>query len=98
MMSPVAFGSAVVPPQFSEGRIPNLQSVTIRVQMSVLESIRIFQAKSKHSVKADVSDPNEGDRKYRNVMRPERVTSQHQWSDVAVDGVVRERPQTNVGG
>ena len=43
--------------------IPNRQSVPIEVQMSVVEASRILQTKSKHSVKTDVSDPDEGQRK-----------------------------------
>src|SRR5580700_4083263 len=88
-------------PNQAEGTIPsipNRQSVTIRVQMSVVESSRILQPESKHSIKADMSDPNERQRKNRRAIRPERVTSQHQWPHVGVDGIVRDRSHLNIGG
>jgi hypothetical protein len=44
---------------------PNLQRVTIRVQMSVLEASWILQPESEHSVEANVSDPDQGERKNR---------------------------------
>src|SRR5580692_12336490 len=78
--------------------IPNRQSVTIRVQMSVVESSRILQPESKHAIKADVSDPDEGERYNRRAIRRERVNSQHQWPNVGVDGIVRDRSHTNIGG
>ena len=87
-------------PNQTEGTIPsipNRQSVTIRVQMRVVESSRILQPESKHSIKADVSDPDEGERYNRRAIRPERVTSQHQWPHVGVDGIVRDRSYPNVG-
>ena len=72
--------------------------MTIRVQMSVVESSRILQPESKHSIKADVSDPDEGKRCNRRAIRPERVTSQHEWPYVAVDGIVGDRSHPNIGG
>ena len=78
--------------------IPNRQSVTIRVQLSVVESSRILQPESKHSIKADVSDPDEGEQYSRRAIRPERVTSQHQWPHVGVHGIVRDRSHSNISG
>ena len=65
--------------------------------MSVVEPSRILQPKSKHSVKTDVSDPYERLRKNRRAIRPERVTSQYQWSHVGVDGIVCDRSNANIG-
>ena len=66
--------------------------------MSVVESSRILQPESKHSVKTDVSDPYEGQRKNRRAIRRERITGQHQWPHVGVDGIVRDRSHLNIGG
>ena len=66
--------------------------------MSVVESSRILQPESKHSIKADVCDPDEGERYNRRAIRPERVNRQHQWPHVGVDGVVRDRSHPSSGG
>src|SRR6266481_3104595 len=54
-----------IPRSFS----PNSRSVTIWVQVSVLETSRIFQAESQHPVETNVSDPDEGERKNRQAIR-----------------------------
>ena len=66
--------------------------------MSVVESSRIFQPESNHSIKADVSDPDEGEQYHRRAIRPQRVASQHQGPDVGVDSVVRDRSNPKIGG
>ena len=71
--------------------------MTIRIQMSVLELSRILQPESKHSVQTDVCDPYERERQNHVVTRLERITPKCEWANVSVDGVIRKRPQTNVG-
>ena len=71
--------------------------MTIWVQMSVLESSRILQPESKHSIKVDVSDPDEAEGCHRRAIRPKRVTSQHQRHNVGVDGIVRDGSHPNIG-
>jgi hypothetical protein len=72
--------------------------MTIRIQMSVVESSRILQPESKHSIKAYMGDPDEGERYNRRAIRPERVSSQHQAPNVGVDDIVRDRSRPNIGG
>jgi|SRR5580700_2192154 hypothetical protein len=54
----------------------SLQRATIGVQVSVLETSWILQPESKHSVQTYVSDPDEGERKNRKVIRRGGVNSQ----------------------
>src|SRR5580700_9709309 len=82
----VCVATFVFPPQIPQGPRgnqprapvgirPKLHRVTIRIQMSVLEASWILQPESEHSVEADVSDPDEGERKNRKAIRLERVDS-----------------------
>ena len=81
------------------GSVPsicNRQTVTVRVQMGVIESSRILQPGSNHSIKANVRDPYERERHNRRAIRPEGVGSQHQGANVGVDSVVSDRSHPDI--
>jgi hypothetical protein len=70
--------------------------MTLRVQMSILEPARIFQAEPKQPVESNVSDPDERHQQWQMSASEKRVPAQHQRADIGVDGIVRHRPDTSV--
>jgi len=68
------------------------------IQVRVLESSRILQPVSKHSVETDVGDPDEGEFPTRLMVEAESVSRQQQRADIRVDGVVRDGSQADIDG
>jgi len=72
--------------------------MTLRVQMRVLEPARIFQSKTKHPIKSNMSGPNQRQHQRQMLASVKSVAAQRQREDVSVDGVVGDRPDTSIEG
>lgn len=65
--------------------------------MRVFETGRILPPKPKHSIQADVSDPDQRQQQGRVVSHADREARQQQWTEIRVDGVVGGCTGTHVG-
>lgn len=66
--------------------------------MRILETGRILQPISKHSVETDMADPDDGDVQTRLMEQSESVSCQQQRADIRMDDVARDGSQTDIDG
>jgi len=67
------------------------------LNVGVVEAGRVFEAEAEHTVEADVTDPDDGERKQNRFRFEQGDRQERRWSEIGVDDVVADGSDAGSG-
>ena len=67
------------------------------LNVGVVEAGRVFEAEAEHTVEADVTDPDDGERKQNRFRFEQGDRQERRWSEIGVDEVVAGGSDADAG-